>query len=200
MAKIWEGLEDVFIHMDDILVFARNEEEHEAQLEATLKRIEKAGITLNSEKCKFHQNQLKFLGHVIDKDGVHADPEKVKSVIDMKAPTNVLESHRFMGMVNQLAKFTPNLAEITQPLRELLSKKNTYLWSPDQEKSFEKIKQKLSKPTYLPYLTQPQIQRYQLMPHLWSRSCTITETWTGLETNCIRLSYNDRNRKKISSN
>ena len=104
-----------------ILVFGRNEEEHEARLEATLKRFEKAGITLNSEKCKFYQNQVKFLGHVIDKDGVHADQEKVKSVIDMKAPTNVSELCRFMWMVNQLAKFTPNLAELTQPLRELLS-------------------------------------------------------------------------------
>ena len=120
-----------------------------SMMEATLKRIEDAGITPNSEKCIFHQNQLKFLGHIIDKDGVHVNQEKVKSVVNMKASTNISEFCCFMGIVNQLAKFSANVAKLTQPLRELLSKKNTYLWSPNQEEDFEKIKQKLSNPTIL---------------------------------------------------
>lgn len=92
--------------MDDILVFGSNEEEHEAQLKLTLKRIEDASITINSEKCKFHQKQPKFLGRVIDKDGIHAHSEKVKSVISTKALTNISELRSFMGMVNQMAMFT----------------------------------------------------------------------------------------------
>ena len=68
-------------------------------------------------------------------------------------------------MVNQLAKFTPNLAEWTQLLRKLLSKKKAYVWSPDQEEASKKIKEKITKPTVLADMTRPQIQRYQLMPH-----------------------------------
>ena len=63
-----------------------------------------AGITLNSEKRKFCQNQLKFLGHVIDKDGIHAEPEKVKSVTNMKAPTNISELRCFMGDQEEASK------------------------------------------------------------------------------------------------
>ena len=66
-----------------------------------------AGITLNSEKCKFYQNQLKFLGHVIDKDGIHAEPEKVKSVTNMKAPTNISELYCFMWNCKPAGKVYP---------------------------------------------------------------------------------------------
>ena len=67
----------------------------------------------------------------------------------MKPPTNVPELRRFLGMVNQLGKFSRNLAELTQPLRELLSKKQAWLWGPNQEQAFSSIKDELSKPTIL---------------------------------------------------
>ena len=78
-----------------------------------LRQIQVAGVTLNSDKCVFGNSQLKFLGHLIDKEG---DPEKVKAIRSMQAPSNVPELRRYMGMVNQLAKFTLHLAEITKPL------------------------------------------------------------------------------------
>jgi len=67
----------------------------------------------------------------------------------MKPPTNVSELRRFMGMVNQLGKFTSNLAELTQPLRQLLSKKSAWLWGPDQDLAFANVKKELAKPTTL---------------------------------------------------
>ena len=67
----------------------------------------------------------------------------------MSAPTTVPELRRFLGMVNQLGKFTPNLAELTQPLRELLSKSNAWVWGPAQSKAFSQVKQELAKPTTL---------------------------------------------------
>ena len=67
----------------------------------------------------------------------------------MKPPTTVPELCRFMGMVNQLGKFTPNLAQFTQPLRELLRKDNAWLWGPDQDEAFSWVKAELSKPTTL---------------------------------------------------
>ena len=67
----------------------------------------------------------------------------------MKPPTNISELRRFMGMVNQLGKSSSNLADLTQPLRQLLSKNPTWLWGPAQDKSFSDIKMELSKPTIL---------------------------------------------------
>uniref|UniRef100_A0A669DZR6 Reverse transcriptase/retrotransposon-derived protein RNase H-like domain-containing protein n=2 Tax=Oreochromis TaxID=8139 RepID=A0A669DZR6_ORENI len=92
---------------------------------------------------------IKFLGQIIDTTGVKADPEKVKAVSNMEAPTDVGGVRRFLGMVNHLGKYLPHLAEKTQPLRELLSTKNMWCWSEAQQTAFDNIKSELSKPPNL---------------------------------------------------
>ena len=67
----------------------------------------------------------------------------------MSPPTNVPELRRFMGMVNHLGKFSSRLAELTQPLRELLGKKSTWMWGPEQDQAFTRVKEEISKPTIL---------------------------------------------------
>lgn len=135
--------------MDDILIFGKDQAEHDARLEVALTRIKAAGPTLSSQKCEFGKRSLKFLGHSIDETGIRADPDKTTAVIEMSPPTTVPELRRFLGMVNQLEKFTPNLAELTQPLRELLSKSNAWVWGPVQSKAFSQVKQELAKPATL---------------------------------------------------
>ena len=149
MSAILSDLLGVLCQMDDILVFGRNTAEHNQRAEAVLKCIQGAGVTLNKDKCEFGKSRLSFLGHIIDHDGIHADPAKTTAILTMSSPTSVPELRRCMGMINQLGKFTPNLAELTQPLRELLSKKSQWLWGPAQSSSFERIKKELSKPASL---------------------------------------------------
>ena len=149
MSRILEGLEGVLCLMDDVLVFGRDKEEHRRRLMAVLKKIEAAGVTLNPNKCEFGKTQLKFLGHLIDENGIRADPDKTSAIVKMEPPTNISELRRFMGMVNQHGKFSQNLADLTQPLRQLLSKKSTWLWGPDQDQAFANVKAELSKPTVL---------------------------------------------------
>ena len=81
-------------------------------------------MTLNSDKYEVSKTQLKFLGHIIDQNGVKADPAKTEAIIQMPVPQNVTEVRRFIGMVNQLSKFIPNCADLLHPLTALLSKKN----------------------------------------------------------------------------
>ena len=135
--------------MNNVLIFGCNRAEHDARLEAALTRIKAAGITLNRDKCAFGQEKLQFLGHVVDRNGISADPSKVTAIAKMRSPENISELRRFLGMVNQLGKFTPNLATITQPLRELLSKKNSWCWTATQEQAFSATKNELLKPTVL---------------------------------------------------
>ena len=125
------------------------EAQHDARLLAVLKRIESAGATLNAQKCVFGVTSVNFHGHVIDQTGIRADPEKTLAIQQMKPPTTVPELQRFMGMVNQLGKFTPNLAQLSQPLRELLGKNTTWVWGPSQSEAFSLVKEELSKPTTL---------------------------------------------------
>lgn len=122
MSEILTGLHGVQCQMDDILVFGKDQAEHDRHLTAVLSRIKNAGVTLNPEKCEFSKKSLTFLGHVIDENGIRADPEKTQAIKRMSPPTSVSSLRKFLGMANQLGKFTPNLAEVTQPLRELLGK------------------------------------------------------------------------------
>ena len=119
-----EGLEGVLCLIDDVLVFGKNQQEHDARLKAVLERLQSKKVTLNGDKCEFSRTQLKFVGHLVDQNGIQADPEKTAAIVKVKPPENVTELRRFTGMVNQLGKFSKNLAEISQPLRELLSKRN----------------------------------------------------------------------------
>ena len=69
--------------MDDVLIFISNKDEHETRFIAVLHRLEKAGVTLNFQKCQFLQESIKFLGHIIDKNDIHADSETTRVISDL---------------------------------------------------------------------------------------------------------------------
>lgn len=147
MNRILEGLDSVVCLMDDILVFGKDRNEHNSRLRDVLQRLEKANVTLNLSKCEFEKTTVRFLGHIIDGQGIRADPEKTEAISRMDTPSSVTNLRRFLGMVNQLGKFTPNIAEMSQPLRELLSTKRAWVWGLQQERAFQQIKEELMKPT-----------------------------------------------------
>ena len=66
MHTLLEGLKGVPCVMDDILIFGKTKQEHDVRLQAVLKRLSSAGVTLNSKKCEFCKNNITFLGHVIN--------------------------------------------------------------------------------------------------------------------------------------
>lgn len=152
MQRILEGLDGVECQVDDILVFGETQEQHDKRLIAVLERLADANVTLNLEKCKFSTDKVEFLGHVIGKDGVQIDPTKVEAVAQMGEPTDIAQLRRFLGMVNQVGKYIPNLADMTKPLRDLLSKNNAWLWTGAQQEAFNAVKTALvSTPTLALY-------------------------------------------------
>ena len=114
-----------------------------------LKRLSLAGITLNSRKCEFCKTSVTLLGHVIDQRGIAADPNKTAAIQQMETPKSVSELCRFLGMVNQLGKFSPSIAELSKPLQELLSAKKAWFWTPSQDKDFTNLKKDLTTPNIL---------------------------------------------------
>ena len=129
--------------MDDVLVCGSSQKEHDERLEKVLSTIEKAGLTLN-EKCEFSKPSVKFLGQIIDSSGCRVDPDKVKAIVEMKRPDDISGIRRFLGMVNQLNKFSPKITELTKPLRELLKVDNAWIWDTAQENAFQQIKHELA--------------------------------------------------------
>lgn len=140
MSKILEGLEGVVCQMDDVLVFASTKQDHDAILTEVLSRMSKAGLTLNSEKCAFEQEEVTFLGHIVNKEGIRADPDKVKAIVNYPSPKTKKELRRFMGVVNYLGKFTAELSRCTVAMRELLKKSVAWLWGPQHEEEFQRVK------------------------------------------------------------
>ena len=172
MSVILSGLDSILCLMDDVLVYGKDTKEHNKRLTEALRRIQAAGVTLNPSKCEFGKTQQKFLGHLVDRDAVRADTKKTSAITDMEPLTNITEMRRFTGMLNQLGKFSQNLADLTQPLRQLLSKKSAWLWCSDQDRAFKNMKEELAKPTTLAYYIRPPspIQSQCRCINIWPRS------------------------------
>ena len=149
MSTILDGLAGVLCLMDDILIFGKDQKEHDTRLTAALEKIQAAGVTLNKDKCEFNKTSLTFLGHTIDEKGISPDPQKTDAISKMASPKSTTELRRFMGMVNQLGKFSPRIADLTKPMRELLSTKRAWNWGPAQEEAFAKVKAELTAHTVL---------------------------------------------------
>jgi len=149
MSSLLEGVDGVVCHMDDILIHGATTSEHDHRVRTVMNRLQDAGLTLSNEKCEFSKDSVKFLGHIIDASGIRADPAKVAAIAHFPVPSNVTELQRFMGMVNQLAKFLPSLSEFNEPLRQLLRKDSVWTWGVHQQKAFQMIKDSLMSPSVL---------------------------------------------------
>ena len=111
-------------------------DQHDRRLKAVLQQLKGANVTLNGSKCEFNKSSVKFLGHIVDQNGIRADPGKTSSITKMPTPQSVTEVRRSMGLVNQLGKFSNQIAEISQPVRELLRSDHAWVWGPEQQKAF----------------------------------------------------------------
>lgn len=122
--------------MDDILVFGKSFKDHDEHLKETLCKLQEANLTLNEEKCEFTKPYEEFLGIIVNAEGIKVDPKKVEAITKMTAPKDPSELRRFLGLAYQLSKFQPHIAELTKPLRDLLTTKNQWTWGETQEQAF----------------------------------------------------------------
>ena len=126
--------------MDDIVVWGRTREEHDARLKRALATVRCSGLKLNEKKCVFGVTELTYLGEKLTNQGIKPDPDKVAGVCNMPVPTTKEEVQRAIGMVNYMAKFVPNLTVKTTALRQLLLEKNDWQWEAEQAKEWLDIK------------------------------------------------------------
>ena len=92
--------------------------DHDVTPGKLLQRCLDIGIRLNASKMKLRQRLVTFLGHIITKDGLMADPAKIEAIRDMSCPTDVAGVQRLNGFVNYLAKFLPGLSDVMEPIRQ----------------------------------------------------------------------------------
>jgi len=146
MNKVFmEYLDKVMIvFIDDILVFSKNEEEHEKQLRLVIQKLREHQLYAKLSKCEFWLKEVSFLGHIISNNGVAIDHKKVKDVLSWKPPKDVSEIRSFLGMAGYYRRFIEGFSKLAKPMTALLEKNTKFVWSKVCQSSFEELNKRLS--------------------------------------------------------
>jgi hypothetical protein len=142
---------ECFVFIDDLVIYSKTPEEHTLRLGNVLQRLEKANLQMHPGKCAFAQPKVQYLGYVLSESGVSASPNKVSAVKHYPTPKCVKEVRAFLGLAGFYRQLVPDFAEITKPLTQLTCKNQEFVWGTDQQKAFEKMKDRLSMTPVLAY-------------------------------------------------
>jgi len=140
MNKILNGIDNVIIYQDDVLILSPTVNDHNKTLFRVLTALRDAGIKVNNDKCSFFTTKVEYLGHVFDKDGVHPNPDKLRAILQAPAPTDLKQLQSFLGMCNFYNRFIPNYSHAMSPFYKLLRKGVKFQWDQEQQICFEKVK------------------------------------------------------------
>lgn len=147
--QIYDSIPGVDTYVDDILIWGKTIDEHNARLEAVLKIAKDNNLRFNKAKCKFGLTEIKYMGHIISNKGIKPDQTKVEAIKNMSVPQNKKEVERLLGMIQYVSRFIENVSELTEPLRHLLKKSVLFQWNIEQEGALKKIREILSNPPVL---------------------------------------------------
>ena len=147
--KVIQGIPGTANYLDDIIVTGTTEKEHLTNLQLILSKLKDSGFRLRMDKCKFFQDAVEYLGHIIDNQGIHPQPAKIDAIANMPYPKNIAELRSFLGMVNYYDRFTPGLATRCAILNDLLHKESTWCWTVEHSQAVDTIKEALTSSTTL---------------------------------------------------
>ncbi|GKE47791.1 putative reverse transcriptase domain-containing protein [Tanacetum coccineum] len=133
----------VIVFTDDILIYSCDEKEHEEHLKTILELLKKEELYAKFSKCEFWIHSVKFLGHVINRSGIHVDPTKIEAVKNWASPTTPSEIRQFLGLAGYYRRFIEGFSKIAKPMTELTQKNQKFDWGEEQEEAFQLLKQKL---------------------------------------------------------
>jgi len=145
MDAVFAGLKwkSLLVYIDDVIVFSKSFDSHMKDLEEVFARMSKAQLKFKTNKCFILQSEVKYLGHIVNKNGIRADPDKVKAISHMPVPKNVSELRSFMGMASYYRAFIYNFASVCKSLYELTRLDNRFEWLPMHQTTFDGIKAEL---------------------------------------------------------
>jgi hypothetical protein len=146
----------VVVFIDDILVYSKNEEEHEEHLRLVLQKLRENQLYAKLSKCEFWLSEILFLGHVTTDGGVAVDPGKVRDVLKWETPTLVSEIQSFLRLAGYYRRFIEGFSKIVKPLNSLLEKGKEFVWSEACQDSFDELRKRL---TTAPVLVMPDIHK-----------------------------------------
>lgn len=110
------NLKEVLIFLDDVIVFSSTLEEHKTPLIHVLERLREYGLKLSPGKCRFFQPSVRYLGHIVSREGVKTDLEKVESLKTWPRPQTLKELQSFLGFTGYYRRFVKDYSRIVKPL------------------------------------------------------------------------------------
>ncbi|KAK8942809.1 hypothetical protein KSP39_PZI009568 [Platanthera zijinensis] len=145
MNRVFKDFLDKFVvvFIDDVLVYSRNVEEHDQHLRLVLSALRNHKLFAKLSKCEFWLPQVSFLGHVVNKDGISVDPEKVAAVMEWTRPATPKEIRSFLGLAGYYRRFVEGFSTVSAPLTKLTQKNAAFVWSDKCEEAFQELKNRL---------------------------------------------------------
>ena len=149
-----------FIFLDDLIIFSRTYEEHMERLQMVFDRLRVTGLKLSPKKCNFLMERVKYVGHVVSKQGIETDPDKTERIKNWPTPKTPEEVRQFLGFCGYYRRFIRNFSQIAKPLTILMPipkdkqkgkkiAKQKWVWGTEQNEAFEKLKHLLATPPIL---------------------------------------------------
>ena len=135
---------------DDMVIFGVDQQDHDANLINLLNVCQKEGLILNSKKLELQREQVTFFRAEYSTQGMHPDPKKVQGITEMTVPKDKQQLQSFLGMVNYMGTFIPNLSHHTELLWAMLKKDNVFHWEDQQTRSFQQVKTLIAKANTTP--------------------------------------------------
>ena len=124
MNRVFREYLDKFIvvFVDDVLIYSRTQEDHEHHLRISLQLLRNNKLYAKLSKCEFWMEKVKFLGHVVSREGIAVDPDKVKAVMNWEPPKNVFEIRSFLGLAGYYRRFIEGFSKLAAPMTQLTKK------------------------------------------------------------------------------
>ena len=135
------------VYIDDIIIFGKSFDQQLERLGEVFDRIRQANLKLKPSNCSLFRRKVEFLGHVVSKEGIAMQEDKVKAIKTWPSPRNLTELRAFMGTCGYYRRFVKDFSTIAAPLFALMKKGVTWEWTDECEEVFEGLKAELiSKP------------------------------------------------------
>lgn len=152
MDNILRDLQDIcLVYLDDVILFSTSLQEHMINLEKVFKRLRESNFKIQMDKSEFLKLETQFLGHVVCKDGVKPNPDKISVINNYPIPKNTTEIKRFLGLLGYYRKFIPDFARITKPMTQCLKKGSKIVYDQNYISCFEHCKTLLTNDPILQY-------------------------------------------------
>ena len=130
----------VHVYLDDIFVYSNSKEEHEEHLKMVFDKLREWEFFLEKSKLDLYSKKLECLGHIINDNGIHADPDKMSQVRNWPVPKDKNDLQRFLGLVQYLAHFMPDVTAWTGPLAAIQGESGSFVWLPIHQTCMDNIK------------------------------------------------------------